>query len=275
MVDNHGVFAALQSKPLWKCRKQSQTPKDCKLQLSPVHFAQDLGSIEPYWTIELFVLQNTYASKRRLHQCFSAASAFGTFEPNKFLRKRLKTLLQKTQKHLATLQCCLLDRTRFFESIQALVANIHSDHLVTSHPNSMSEQVYIYTYHASVTIAKQTISNVQHYVHYKKSCVNKSVNMNTWTVRNPTHDPKEGLWPWAPTSPGLLRIRSFRSSKCCITNLRRVDHLDDKRHCYDRKPKDDERCSPTKEPLWSSRWISIPMNAGKSNTSNLILAANV
>lgn len=91
MVDNHGVFAALQSKPLWKCRKQSQTPKDCKLQLSPVHFAQDLESIEPYWTIELFVLKSTYAWKRRLHQCISAASAFGTFEPNKFLRKRLAT----------------------------------------------------------------------------------------------------------------------------------------------------------------------------------------
>lgn len=104
-----------------------------------------------------------------------------------------KHFFRKHRKNLATLQCCLLDRTRFFESIQALVANIHSDHLVTSHPNSMSEQVYIYisisTYHASVTIAKQTISNVQHYVHYKKSCVNKSVN-NTWTVRNPTHDPK-------------------------------------------------------------------------------------
>lgn len=103
MVDNHGVFAALQSKPLWKCRKQSQTPKDCKLQLSPVHFAQDLGSIEPYWTIELFVLQNTYASKRRLHQCFSAASAFGTFEPNKFLRKRLAAWENTSSENTETL----------------------------------------------------------------------------------------------------------------------------------------------------------------------------
>lgn len=231
-------------------------------------------------------LLNFLSCKIPMHQNAGCTSVSVLHQPlglssqiNSFARDwpHEKTLLQKTQKHLATLQCCLLDRTRFFESIQALVANIHSDHLVTSHPNSMSEQVYIYiyTYHASVTIAKQTISNVQHYVHYKKYCVNKSVNMNTGTVRNPTHDPKEGLWPWAPTSPGLLRIRSFRSSKCCITNLRRVDHLDDKRHCYDRKPKDDERCSPTKEPLWSSRWISILMNAGMSNTSNLILAANV
>ena len=52
-----------------------------------------------------------------VYQCISAVSAW-TFEPNKFLRKRLAAwefALQKTQKHLTTkkslavLQCCLLD----------------------------------------------------------------------------------------------------------------------------------------------------------------------
>lgn len=126
-----------------------------------------------------------------LHQPLGLSSQINSFARD---WPHEKTLLQKTQKKLSNFAVLLARSNQVLwinPSPCCQYSQRPSGH-ITSQLN-VRAGLYIYisisTYHASVTIAKQTISNVQHYVHYKKSCVNKSVN-NTWTVRNPTHDPK-------------------------------------------------------------------------------------